>query len=58
MASKYIPTPEVLEKLDSMAASAEASGALPSFDEFVHMDSKPDTTPDNDNEESGGNTDQ
>ena len=32
----------LLRKLDSMATAAEASGVLPSFDEFVHMNSRPD----------------
>ena len=41
-------------KLDSMAAAAEASGAIPSFDEFVNMNSNPDTAPDNDNEKNNG----
>ena len=42
-------------KLDSMVAAAEASGALPSFDEFVNMDSSPDAAPDSDSEKNSGN---
>ena len=35
----------LLRKLDSMATAAEASGALPSFDEFVNMNSRPSVDP-------------
>ena len=35
----------LLRKLDSMATSTEASGALPSFDEFINMNSRPDVDP-------------
>ena len=36
----------LLRKLDSMATAAETSGALPSFDEFVNMNSRPNIAPD------------
>lgn len=38
-AMKHARREALLRKLDSMATAAEASGALPSFDEFVNMNS-------------------
>lgn len=46
----------LLRELDSLATAAGSSNSLPSFDEFVHMDSN--TAPDDDNEASDGNTDE
>ena len=61
----------LLRKLDSMATAAEVSGALPSFDEFINMNSQPGVTPgksdepaepadaaapDNDSKEDSGNS--
>ena len=40
----------LLRKLDSMATAAGTSGALPSFDEFVNMNSRPDIDPGKGNE--------
>ena len=37
----------LLHKLDSMANATKVSGALPSFDEFVNMDSHPNAAPGN-----------
>lgn len=60
----------LLRKLDSMATAAEASGALPSFDEFVNMNFRPNidtgksdesaepadaSSPDSDSSENNGN---
>ena len=42
-------------KLDSMANADEASGSLPSFDEFIHIDSSPNAIPGNDSGEDKGN---
>lgn len=36
----------LMRKLDSMATATEASGALPSFDEFLNMTSRPNADPD------------
>ena len=44
----------LLHKLESMAIAAEAPNSLPSFDEFVNMDSNPPATPDSDSGEDNG----